>query len=278
MPFGESPALRTISASEVAGHRSEKSLWAVFKGRVFDVTSFLADHPGGPDFILDAVRERGGDVGPAMLDPLVHSHSDSAFDMLEGMCIGILEGSDEPAGKARNGAEPSKRRLRDLSEPEEDIRETHKSLGVARADFVDPAKPMLAQVFLNNYPKKVYLEQVHIPRHVSGSAPIFGNFLEPLTKTPWWVVPLVWLPFGQAHTLYAYHLGLSIPALAFFWTVGIVVWTLIEYSLHRWLFHVDRLLPDNRFATTIHFLMHGIHHFLPMDKLVFGHLRDVFLI
>ena len=28
-----------------------------------------------------------------------------------------------------------------------------------------------------------------------------------------------------------------------------------------------RLLPDNRIALTLHFLLHGIHHYLPMDRL-----------
>lgn len=28
-----------------------------------------------------------------------------------------------------------------------------------------------------------------------------------------------------------------------------------------------RYLPDNRVGITLHFLLHGIHHYLPMDKL-----------
>jgi len=39
----------------------------------------------------------------------------------------------------------------------------------------------------------------------------------------------------------------------------------MEYSLHRWLFHFDNWLPDNHFFICFHFLMHGVHHFLPMD-------------
>ena len=29
---------------------------------------------------------------------------------------------------------------------------------------------------------------------------------------------------------------------------------------------VDRYLPDNRVAITAHFLLHGLHHYLPMDR------------
>jgi 4-hydroxysphinganine ceramide fatty acyl 2-hydroxylase len=32
------------------------------------------------------------------------------------------------------------------------------------------------------------------------------------------------------------------------------------------LIFLPRYLPDNRVALTLHFLLHGIHHYLPMDK------------
>jgi 4-hydroxysphinganine ceramide fatty acyl 2-hydroxylase len=47
---------------------------------------------------------------------------------------------------------------------------------------------------------------------------------------------------------------------------GCIVWTILEYTLHRFLFHLDFYLPDNGVAITLHFLLHGIHHYLPMDK------------
>ncbi|KAL9931548.1 hypothetical protein V8E36_009545, partial [Tilletia maclaganii] len=51
------------------------------------------------------------------------------------------------------------------------------------------------------------------------------------------------------------------------WSVGVVIWTLLEYLLHRFLFHVDDMLPDHQAALLLHFLLHGIHHYLPMDRL-----------
>lgn len=47
---------------------------------------------------------------------------------------------------------------------------------------------------------------------------------------------------------------------------GVVVWTILEYVLHRFLFHVDDYLPDHPVFLTLHFLLHGIHHYLPMDR------------
>jgi 4-hydroxysphinganine ceramide fatty acyl 2-hydroxylase len=38
--------------------------------------------------------------------------------------------------------------------------------------------------------------------------------------------------------------------------------------MHRFLFHVDKWLPDNRWFLTLHFLLHGVHHYLPTDRYV----------
>jgi len=42
----------TLSASEVAKHNSQKSCWVIIEDHVYDVTDFLADHPGGSSIIL----------------------------------------------------------------------------------------------------------------------------------------------------------------------------------------------------------------------------------
>ena len=42
------------------------------------------------------------------------------------------------------------------------------------------------------------------------------------------------------------------------------IWTLTEYWLHRLVFHWE---PDNAFGRRMHFIIHGIHHDHPNDKL-----------
>lgn len=51
---------------------------------------------------------------------------------------------------------------------------------------------------------------------------------------------------------------------------GILVWTLIEYVLHRFVFHMDTRNIGS-FAKIFHFLLHGLHHKVPTDpnRLVF---------
>ena len=53
--------------------------------------------------------------------------------------------------------------------------------------------------------------------------------------------------------------------LCFF--VGNLIWTILEYGLHRFLFHIDEMLPDRPVFIMLHFLTHGIHHYMPMDRL-----------
>lgn len=58
-------------------------------GRVYDVSSFLEDHPGGEDLILEYA---GKDIDAILKDPSSHEHSNSAFEMLEEFAIGELGG------------------------------------------------------------------------------------------------------------------------------------------------------------------------------------------
>lgn len=60
--------------------------------------------------------------------------------------------------------------------------------------------------------------------------------------------------------------------------LGLFLWTLIEYTLHRWLFHIDARHRSSAFCT-FHFLLHGLHHKVPFDpfRLVFPPLPAAIL-
>ena len=49
---------------------------------------------------------------------------------------------------------------------------------------------------------------------------------------------------------------------ALWFVVGLLVWTFIEYFMHRWLFHYR---AKKAWAKTVVFLFHGIHHKEPDD-------------
>jgi sterol desaturase/sphingolipid hydroxylase (fatty acid hydroxylase superfamily) len=58
--------------------------------------------------------------------------------------------------------------------------------------------------------------------------------------------------------------GLPAWELVLLTLAGAVIWTLTEYWLHRLVFHWE---PDNTFGRRMHFIIHGIHHDHPNDKL-----------
>ncbi|EPS25591.1 hypothetical protein PDE_00525 [Penicillium oxalicum 114-2] len=262
--------LPTFTPAQVESHNTAKSCYITIGRNVYDVTDFVEDHPGGGDLILEYA---GKDVEEIMKDEISHEHSEAAYEILTDYHVGFL--GPEATGKslanvrADGGAPVQPVYASTGMSREEDLSiDTDYTQDYKTYKFLDLNKPLFAQLWYGNFSKEFYLEQIHRPRHYKGgdSAPLFGNFLEPLTKTAWYVVPLVWLPLIFYGTVIASRgLGDPIPAVAY-WVGGLCIWTLVEYVLHRFLFHLDEWLPDNRVGLTLHFLLHGIHHYLPMDR------------
>ena len=46
------PAPRAITLAEAQEHMSEKDCWLIMDGKVYDVTPFLDEHPGGFDTLV----------------------------------------------------------------------------------------------------------------------------------------------------------------------------------------------------------------------------------
>ncbi|CZS97329.1 related to fatty acid hydroxylase [Rhynchosporium graminicola] len=285
-----SRTLPTFLRTELAAHNTEQSCYVTMGIRVFDITDFLDSHPGGGELIT---QYGGKDITDIMKDEISHTHSEAAYEVLEDSLVGfvatekvinaavkslhldqIVPLPPTDAGKQELKQNASSDRVpvfqaTGMSSAADLSKETDPTNDYKTHKFLDLNKPLLMQVWLGGFSKDFYLEQVHRPRHYKGgeSAPLFGNFLEPLSKTAWWVIPTVWLPPVVYGTYIASRGFSSIGGNAAYWFFGLFLWSLVEYGLHRFLFHLDKLLPDNRVAITLHFLLHGIHHYLPMDKL-----------
>ncbi|XP_027088033.2 dihydroceramide fatty acyl 2-hydroxylase FAH1-like [Coffea eugenioides] len=137
---------------------------------------------------------------------------------------------------------------------------------VAQGFTVDLNKPLVFQV---GHLGEDYEEWVHQPIVCKESPRFFENdLLEFLTLNTWWVIPLVWLPVVCWFVKSSVNMGISSNQLAATIAAGIFIWTLLEYTLHRFLFHIK---TKTYWGNTIHYLLHGCHHKHPMDgyRLVF---------
>jgi len=88
---------RVFSLADVEAHNTLESCWVILHGNVYDVTKFLDDHPGGPDFIL---KNSGGawilthELTWAAMNASIafdeQGHSDDAIELVKQYQIGIL--------------------------------------------------------------------------------------------------------------------------------------------------------------------------------------------
>ncbi|NXT99066.1 CYB5B protein, partial [Buphagus erythrorhynchus] len=67
---------------EVAKRNSSREAWLVIHGRIYDVTRFLAEHPGGEEVLLE---QAGRDATESFEDV---GHSTDAREMLKQYYIG----------------------------------------------------------------------------------------------------------------------------------------------------------------------------------------------
>ncbi|KAJ8936620.1 hypothetical protein NQ314_012235 [Rhamnusium bicolor] len=214
--------------------KNEGKFEVKYKEKNYNIYEFLNNHPGGINYVKPYEEK---DVTKRMAD---HEHSKAAYYLLKEYKLGG----------------------RSTSQSEEDLE-----------CLVDWDKPMLSQV--TNLGSK-YKEWVISP--VDRQLRLFGNtILENLTITPWYVVPIVWLPV----IIYFITIGtdkyvqITKDPSPFASTVlciglGLLLWTLVEYSLHRWVFHMEPS-GHSKIMIYLHFAIHGLHHKVPFDsrRLVF---------
>jgi cytochrome b involved in lipid metabolism len=74
---------KSYSKSEVAVHNKRNDCWIIIKDKVYDITSYVEEHPGG-DAILD---HAGDDSTDGFFGP---QHATRVFDMIEDFYIGEL--------------------------------------------------------------------------------------------------------------------------------------------------------------------------------------------
>ncbi|SMG34067.1 Fatty acid hydroxylase superfamily protein [Marivirga sericea] len=99
----------------------------------------------------------------------------------------------------------------------------------------------------------------------SGTKKLFENpILEKLTRSHF-SVPLSILAIISTYLAYLAftQFNLEVTTFTILFTLGFFSWTLGEYFIHRYIFHMD---DDKKWKRWVTYTFHGIHHEYPKDK------------
>lgn len=91
-----------------------------------------------------------------------------------------------------------------------------------------------------------------------------SDVLDFFSRIPAWVVPVIYVPVVTASLVQGASVGVSYGGLLAQFAAGWLVWTLMEYWLHRTVFH---WVPKAPWGERFHFYLHGVHHQWFKDKL-----------
>jgi dihydroceramide fatty acyl 2-hydroxylase len=100
---------------------------------------------------------------------------------------------------------------------------------------------------------------------LSASPPLFkSRFLDFFSRIHPAVPALIYGPAIVALIALGAREGLGGLEIVLLVLAGLLLWTLSEYWLHRKVFHWD---PDHPIGHRLHFIIHGVHHDHPNDRM-----------
>lgn len=82
MSTEEGASKKVIPLTEISKHKSINDLWMAVNGKVYDITKFVDQHPGGEEVLLE---HAGTDATAAFEDV---GHSENAVEMLDEYYVG----------------------------------------------------------------------------------------------------------------------------------------------------------------------------------------------
>jgi sterol desaturase/sphingolipid hydroxylase (fatty acid hydroxylase superfamily) len=89
-----------------------------------------------------------------------------------------------------------------------------------------------------------------------------SNWMEALSKVHFSLPLFIYVPVIALMTWLAFEKNSTIEKYFLMLAAGVVVWTVTEYVLHRFVFHFE---PSSEWGKRIHFIFHGVHHDYPKD-------------
>merc|ERR1711974_16081 len=78
---------RVFSAVEVAAHNTENDCWIIVNGKVYDVTQFMKQHPGGKKVLLSVAGKDASTQFQSL-------HQPGVLLQHKSLCVGSLAGEN----------------------------------------------------------------------------------------------------------------------------------------------------------------------------------------
>lgn len=253
------------AAEVLQEHKLKNTRYIIYRNEVYNAGSYLdgLGHPGGEKAIAEYF---GRDVTQAMHK---QNHSKMAYKLLANYKVGeVTEKVTYAIDKAPTGTNAILTGHSLISE----------DLAARLTKRFDLNKPIFPQILDPTLTLEEYLGFITEPKIMperGRQIRIFeSNFFEAFSSTKWYAVPLVWFPVMLIVLSQVWRYkpdSYSLLRAVAMYIYGIFHWTITEYCLHRFLFHIDTRLPSNGWVFGLHFLIHGIHHAFPQDpgRLVF---------
>ena len=239
----------------------------VYEDDVLDVTDFLKDHPGGAGIIEDY---NNNEITELFHSAYPHAHSKTALRLLYKYKIGSIK---------EDGEVPQTVIQTELEEVWGYPRITESK--VEYKEFsIDREKGWTNQIASLN--KKQYLHVLENPVELSTFRVCENSLLDLLTTSQWYYVPLLcvtvilYLVFGEylnktgggainKDTNAIETASATLPQMLLGISLGILIWTLTEYILYRFIFYADDHMIDSKWIFQLHFVLYGKHQVVPSD-------------
>uniref|UniRef100_A0A7S3CN35 Fatty acid 2-hydroxylase n=1 Tax=Strombidium rassoulzadegani TaxID=1082188 RepID=A0A7S3CN35_9SPIT len=244
-------------------YKAEGKKVIIFQGVVYDVEEYMTTHPGGGDLIGD---ELGTNIEEKFEEA---EHTKAARRIFRDLPV-VGKMKPEEAASTSSSEEKEK-----ANEAEKKLAATkngaaHMDGGSLNSKFdFDYNRGIWWQIWNTEWTFEEYYDYINDPKVLVNpirDLRLFDNgVLELLTLTPWFFIPLVYVPIGL---YWMSNNECNLIETLVLLVLGVLTWTLFEYSLHRFLFHSEELAIFPRFSKfyAIHFLVHGIHHAFPQDR------------
>ncbi|KAM6980633.1 cytochrome b5 type B [Aplochiton taeniatus] len=92
--LSEESGVKYFTLEEIKTHNMSKDTWLIIHDKVYDITSFLEEHPGGEEVLLE---QAGADATESFEDV---GHSTDAREMLDQYFLGELHEDDRKKEKS----------------------------------------------------------------------------------------------------------------------------------------------------------------------------------